>query len=1130
MSTTTFCNTAEEMNTLNNQSTTILNNSSPMPMIPDSTTFVAIPTSSTIQSSQILLVNNVEGQPLSGILLPPNHFMLNLNQKQIQPEPEPEPEPDPDREFSSKFFCMSEDEKQIFCETFFSALLNFMHQILKDGHVVSSTDIVWEHIASKLGNIIKPISIYNRFILDINLCKTRLIEAYLKDSKNQNLDISELNDMNKPLLSNDIVEPGHVDNETFYNTLFAFKEKIFKDGKVAPCTDSVWRQISAHLNHALKPNSIYLRFKGNANNCFKKLLDNYQLDLPKVETIDVSNNECVTSEEKPMNNKKKKLKFNDSIKFFEALLTHRHRIIHNGLIARFKNSVWNEVAKMLDYALQPSDVYLKFIRNHDLCKTRLIEACKKDGNFIPLVVPKFNKSNCVSDDVFFNALCKHRDDILQNGNKIAQFSHPIWTQISKDLNHTVRPETLYFKAMRNYQLCLNRLLKSKDFIYKDTFDKNKFIETICLYKYSIMNGDQIVNRSDPVWNEISIRINSSLSPHEIYDAVSQDKDLCKTKMVQALETECNVFSGENPKISESINEQTPIVECNEPNEPTDYFNEILKSFKTSIIQPNGQIVLKDNPVWKQISYCLRNVKSSEVYSRFINDYKNCRTQLCGNRSVDKNEFFLAIFKYRRLLVKHDVDLNINNKVWTKIKKELNFALTKKEIYMRFIKDVDYCRTELLEWQNKNLNNSQYFTFDKNTYLNIVISHKDDILKNGSYAEPNDPVWREIASKLNFALQPLDVYNNFKINRHNCRRKVLEASKIEKKEIIKPLILPNIISQVDYDYLQDGTEINYKNLISTNKKDFGYVYENDFLKACSMFKDRLIKNNHIVSSSDDVWNVISRRLNYAVEAKSLYLRFKQNIYNCQEKLFGRLINCKGDKEESFSIDDYTIENEIFFETILIFKHAIINNGVFAPKSSPVWIDVSNLMNNLLTPVEAFCKFRQNVNLCRTNLIKKCVTEWNDEPPSVIRHRINLIKTKESSWFGTLTAEELEEIHEKNNIVVQCTDHVDDDEFYDIVYKYKSRIFFKDLVVDCTDPVWTDIAKDLNYVLEPSTIHSKFKNNMGKCSLKFLEAAQRYSLYRLNEQQAQMINKQQPLSADENSNDSCDQKMVIDCEDG
>lgn len=1113
------------MNTLNNQSTTIPKNSSPMPMISDRTTFVAIPTSSTIQPSQILLINNVESQPVSGILLPPNHFMLKLNQKQIKPELEQ----DDDYAFSLKYFSMNNEEQKIFCKTFFSTLLNFVHQILKDNHVVSCTDSVWEHIASKLDNIIKPKTIYNRFILDVDFCKTKLIEAYFKDSKNQNINISELKNMKKTIISHDTVEkrPGYIDSETFYNALFAFKEKIFKDEKVASGIDSVWNQISAHLNHALKPKSVYIRFKRNADNCFKKLLDHYQLDPSKAKTYDISNNKCGKSVEKPMNKiKKKNLKFNDSIKFFEALYAHRCKIIKNGLIARHNNSVWKEVAKTLDYALQPSDVYSKFSRNHDLCQTRLIEVCKNDKNFIPLVVPKFNSSSSVSDDDFFNVLCKYRNDILQNGNKLARFSHPIWTRISKELNDTLKPATIYFKVMRNSQLCLNRLLKPKDCIYKDTFDKNKFIETICLYKYSIMNGDQVVDLNDPVWNEISIRLNSSLSPEAIYDAISQDKDLCKTKMVQALKTESSVFSGENLKISENINEPTPIVECNVSNEPVDNFNEVLNEFKTSIIQPNGQIVLKDNPVWKQISHCLKNVESDDVYSRFVNDYKNCRTQLCGDSPVDKNKFFKAIFKYRRLLIDDNVVANINNKVWTKINKELNFALTQKEIYIRFIKDVDGCRTELSKRKRKNLNYIQ--TFDKDTFLDIVIGHKDAILKSGSYAKPNDPVWREIASKLNFVLQPLAVYNNFKINRHNCKQRVLEASKIEKKEMNKPLISSNITPQADYNYLKDDTETNLKNIISTNKKDASYVYENDFLKACSMFRDRLIKNNRIVSSSDGVWNAISRRLNYAVEAKSLYLRFKQNTYKCQEKLFGRLINCKGDKKGSFSAEDYIIENKMFFDTLLIFKNAIINNGVYATKSSPVWIDVSNLMNNLLTPVEAFCKFRQNVNLCRTNLIKKCVTEWNDEPPSVIKHRINLIKSKESLWVGTLTAKELEKLDEKSNIKSQCTDYVDDDEFYDIVYKYKSRIFYNDLVVDCIDPVWTDIAKDLNYVLEPSTIHSKFKNNMGKCSLKFLEAAQRYSLYKLNEKQNQIINRHQPLLIDENSNESCNEKMVIDCE--
>lgn len=1118
------CKTAKEMNTLNNQSTTTLTNSSPMPMISNTNTYVAIPTSSTIQPNQILLINNVDSQPMSGILLPPNHCMLKLNEKQVKPQLEP----DDDYVFSLKYFSMNKEEQKIFCETFFSTLLDFMHQILKDNNVVCSTDPVWEHIASKLGNIIKPKTIYNRFILDVDFCKTKLIEAYFKDPKNQNISISELKDIKETLIGYDYAEkrPSYIDKETFYNALFAFKEKIFKDEKLASSTDSVWNQISAHLNHALKPKSVYIRFKRNTNNCFKMLLDHYQIDPSKVKTYNISNNKCMKSAEKPLDKiEKKNLRFNDSIKLFEALYAHRCKIIKNGMIARHNNSVWKEVAKTLDYALQPSDIYSKFSSNHDLCQTRLIEVCKKDKNSILLVAPKFNDSSIVSNDDFFNALYKYRDDILQNGNKLARFSHPIWTQISKDLNDTLDPATIYFKVMRNYQLCLNRLLKPKDSIYK--FDKNKFIETICLYKYSILNGDQVVDISDPVWNEISIRLNSSLSPEAIYDAISQDKDLCKTKMVQALKTEPSVFSSENPKISENINEQTPIVECNVPNEPVDNFNEVLNEFKTSIIQPNGQIVSKDNPVWKQISHCLKNVESDDVYSRFVNDYKNCRTQLCGASLVDKNTFFKAIFKYRRLLIDDNVVANINNKVWTKINKELNYALTQKEIYMRFIKDVDGCRTELSKRKRKNLKHIQ--TFDKGTFLDIVISHKDAILKNGSYAKPNDPVWTEIASKLNFVLQPLAVYNNFKTNRHNCKQKVLEASKIEKKETNKPLISSNITPQADYNYLKDGTETNFKNVIAINKKDASYIYENDFLKACSMFRDRLIQNNCIVSSSDCVWNAISRKLNKAFKAKSVYLMFKHNAYKCQEKLFGRLIICKEDKKGLFSAEDYIIQNEMFFDTLLIFKHAIINNGVFAPKCSPIWIDVSNLMNNLLTPAEAFSKFRQNINLCRTNLIKKCKTEWNDNPPSVVKHRINLIKSNESLWAGTLPAEGMEKIDEKSNIKSQCTDYIDDDEFYDIVYKYKSRIFYNDLVVDCTDPVWTDLAKDLNYVLEPSTIHSKFKNNMGKCSLKFLEAAQRYSLYKFNEKQNQMINRQQPLFIDENSNDSCNQKLVIDCDD-
>jgi flagellar biosynthesis regulator FlbT len=1053
--------------------------------------------------------------------------MFKLNQNQIQPKSNPDDYIE--RESTSKYFSMNKGEKKMFRETFFSTLLDFMHQIVKDGRIVGSSDPIWEHVASKLDNILKPKSIYNRFILNKHSCRTRLIEAYLKDPKSQTTDISILNHMMKTDMHHEIVEkrPGHVDNQTFYDALFVFKDKVLRNGQVAPSVDSVWNQISAHLNHALKPNSIYLRLKRNTHNCHKKLLAHCKLDPSKAKTYDVPSRKLASPVEKPFNKiKKKSLKFEDSSKFFKALYSHRHMIIQNGSIARYNNSVWNEVAKMLDYALQPSDVHSKFIRNHDLCQTKLIEACKEDENFTPLVVPKFNKPNCVSDEVFFNILCRYRDDILQNGSEIAKFSHPVWTQISKDLNDTLKPATVYFRVTRNSQLCLNRLLKPElltDHTYKDIINKDKFFETICLYKYSIMNGDVVVDLNDPVWNEISLQLNSVLSPEAIYDIIYNDKDLCKTKMIQALKTERSVFSGENPEISENINEYTPIVECNISNEPIYDFNEIINEFKDSILQPNGQMALKDDPIWKQISCRLKDLSSDEVYSRVINDYKNCRTRIFGVKPVHKNRLFEAIFAYRQLVISNNSIANINDEVWIKISEKLNFALTPKEIYSRFIKDIDGCRTKLLKSSKKDWSRSQ--GVDKDKFLDIIISHKDSILKNGSHAKPSDPIWREIASKLNFLVKPLTLYNNFMLNRHNCQQKLLEACELDKNELAVSQISSKITSQMDHDYIKGDIDTTFEDLVYMRQK-VGYVQENDFIEACLVFKDRLVKNNCIVPSTDKVWNDISKYLNYAIKSKTAYLRFKRNTHNCQGKLFGvfQLNELSYDQdEESYSIDDQSIENEMFFDAISIFKHSIINNGSFAMESSPVWLDVSNLMNNLLTPDEAFWKFRQNIDSCRTKLIKKCLADWNNEPSSVIQNRIQVMKSKESLWKKNLISEHISRVNGKNYNQPLI---MNEDVFYDAIYKHKSDIFHNDLVANSESPVWTAIAKELNNELEPSTIYLRFKNNMTKCNLKFAEAAQRHSLYKLNQKQSQM---ETQILIDENSYDSYDQNMVIDYDD-
>lgn len=1121
MSVKTICKTVEEMNTFKNQSSIKLMNSSTLPKLSEKSTLVTVPSTSSIQSNQILLINNAEGQPMSGILLPSNHFMLKLNQNQIQPESDQDDYTE--RESTSKYFSMNKSEKKNFRETFFCTLLDFMHQIVKDGRIVSSSDPIWERVALKLNNILKPKSIYNRFILNKHFCRTRLIEAYLKDPISKTTDISVLNHMMKTDMHHEVVEkrPGHVDNETFYDALFAFKDKVLIDGEVAPSVDSVWNQISVHLNHALKPNSIYLRFKRNTHNCHKKLLSHCKLDPSKAKTYDVPNRKFVSPEEKPVNKiKKKSLKFEDSSKFFKALYTYRHMIIENGLIAKYNNSVWNDVAKMLDYALQPSDVHSKFIRNHDLCQTKLIEACKKDENFTPLIVPKFNKPNCVSDEVFFNVLCKYRDDILQNGSEIAKFSHPVWTQISRDLNDTLKPATVYFRVTRNSQLCLNRLLKPTEFITdytcKNVIDKEKFFETICLYKYSIMNGDEIVDLRDPVWNEISLRLNSSLTPEAVYDSIFQDKDLCKTKMIQALKTERSVFSGENIEISDNMTE-SPIIECNVSNEPDD-FNEILNEYKSSILQPNGKIALNDDPVWKQIASRLKNVKSDEVYSRFIDNYKNCRTRLLSVNPVHKNKLFEAIFEYRQLVLNNNnVIANINNEVWTKISEKLNNALTPKEIYMRFIKDVDSCRTKLLKSSKKDVTRSQ--GIDKDKFLDAIISHKDSILKNGSHAKPSDPIWREIASKLNFLVKPLTLYNNFMLNRHNCQRKLLEACELDKKVVSSP-ISSKITSQMDHDYTKGDVDTSFEDLVSMRQK-VGYVQENDFIEACLVFKDRLIKSNCIVPSTDKVWNDISKHLNYAIKAKTAYLRFKRNTHNCQEKLFESFQLNKPffeADEEPYSIDDQSIENEMFFDAISIFKYSIINNGMFAVESSPVWSDVSNLMNNLLTPDEAFWKFRQNIDLCRTKLIQKCIAHWSNEPSSVIKNRIQVIKSKETLWKETLKFEQIARTNKQNYPKPLIT--INEDTFYDAIYKYKKDIFHNDLIANRSNPVWTTISRELNNEMDPSTIYLKFKNNMTKCNLKFAEAAQRHDQNKLKQKQFLIY---------DNSNDSSDQNMIVDYDD-
>ncbi|XP_025203805.1 uncharacterized protein LOC112600710 [Melanaphis sacchari] len=1105
------------MNTFKNQPNTKLINASTLKKIAAKTSETGPSTSSapTVQSNQILLINNAEGQPISGILLPSNHFMLKLNQN--QPQPESDPDDNSERESTSKYFSMNKSEKKMFRETFFRTLLDFMHEIVKDGRIVSSSDHIWERVASKLDNILKPKSIYNRFILNKHSCRTRLIEAYLKDPKSQTTDLSILNHMMKTDMHHVVVEkrPGHVDNETFYDALFMFKDKVLKDGEVAPSVDSVWNQISAHLNYALKPNSIYLRFKRNTHNCHKKLLTHCKLDPSKAKTYEVPSRKFVPSMEKIQNKvKKKSLKFEDSSKFFKALYTHRRKIIQNGSIARYNNSVWNEVANMLDYALQPSDVHSKFIRNHDLCQTKLIEACKEDENFTPLIVPKLNKPNSVSDEAFFNVLCKYRDDILQNGSEIAKFSNPVWTRISRDLNDTLKPATVYFRVTRNSQLCLNRLLKPTGLLkdYKDTIHKDRFFETICLYKYSIMNGDQVVDLSDPVWNEISLRLNSELSPGVIYDTILTDKDLCKTKMIQALKTERTVFSGEQPEVSENMSELTPIVECDIFNESNVDFIDIIDEFKDSILLASGELPSKSDPVWRQISSRLKDANADDVYSYIMNDTQNFRNRLFGKSHFPREDLVEAIFAHRQSVIKNNTIANINDAVWAKISQEINHALKPKEIYMRYINDIDCCYSSVLRASKNDLNCSQ--SIDKDKFLDLLINHKDAIFKHGLYANRSDPVWKEIASKLNFSVKPLAIYNNFLLNRYNCQQKVQEAYEANSSQISS-----KITSQMDHDYTRGDADTSFEDLISMRQK-VGYVQENDFIEACLMFRKRLVKNNSIVPSTDNVWNDISKHLNYAIKAKTAYLRFKRNTHNCQGKLLEhfKLNNVSHEEDEDLnSVEDQSIEDEMFFDAISIFKHSIINNGVFAMASSPVWIDVSNLMNNLLTPDEAFWKFRQNSDSCRSKLIKKCLADWTNEPSSVTKNRIQVINSKEKSWKETLISELTARMDKKQN---KKSLNLNDDVFYDAIYKYKSDIFHNDLIASCTSPVWTAIAKELNNEMEPSTVYLRFRNNMTKCNLKFAEAAQRHNTYQL---------KQKQLLTEDNSNDSCDEQMIMDYDD-
>jgi len=110
----------------------------------------------------------------------------------------------------------------------------------------------------------------------------------------------------------------------------------------------------------------------------------------------------------------------------------------------------------------------------------------------------------------------------------------------------------------------------------------------------------------------------------------------------------------------------------------------------------------------------------------------------------------------------------------------------------------------------------------------------------------------------------------------------------------------------------------------------------------------------------------------------------------------------------------------------------------------------------------------------------------------------------------------------------TSNLNDDIFYDAIYKYKNDIFHNDLIASCTSPVWTAIAKELNNEMEPSTVYLRFRNNMTKCNLKFAEAAQRHNTYQLKQKHSQM-KKQKQLLIEDNSNESCDKHIVMDYDD-
>ncbi|XP_050421855.1 uncharacterized protein LOC126834161 [Adelges cooleyi] len=1087
----------------------------------------SVPSTPTV-SNQILLINNAEGQLVSGILIPQNHFMLKINKNQLSPESEPESDV-VERESPSKYFSMNSNEKKMFRETFYNTLYEFMHQIVKGGRVVSSSDPIWDQVALKLDNILKPKSIYNRFILNKHGCRSRLIEAYLKEPGCSNANISLLNDTMSSDKTSEIIEkrPGHVDNETFYNALYAFKDKVIKNGEVAPSVDSVWCKISAHLNNALKPNSIYLRFKRNTHDCQKKLLAHCKLDPSTAKTYEVSTRKVIQTDKSFARIKKKNLKFEDSTKFFKALYAHRHLIIQHGAIAKQNSFVWNEVAKMLDYALEPADVHSKFIRNHDLCQTKLIEACKEDQDFTPLHFPKFNKQNCVSDDTFFNVLCKYRNDILQNGKEIAKFSHPVWTQISRDLNDTLKPATVYFRVSRNSQMCLNRLIKlngSSDFSCKEVVDKDKFFETICLYKYSIMHGDKIADASDSVWNEISLQLNSAMSPEAIFNTVSKDEHFCKTKMIHALKTECSVFSGENidDDPSETISEVAPIVECN-VDESIDDFVEVLKEFKDSILKSNGRLAMMYDNVWREISSRIKYLKPDEVYKRVINDYKNCRTLLFSSAfETDKSlqiKLCEAIFEYRKSIINDRVIANINNPVWTKISDRINRVLDPKEIYIKFIKDKHSCRTKLMQGlkeedpSESSRRTSPQVAVNKDRFLDVLLSHKELLMLNGTHVNAGDPIWHLLAEKLDYQISPTTVYNYFSSNKYNCLTKVKLSIEEERKALNvndDKQKSTKFTTQIDHDYTKGDVETYFEDLASMRQK-VGYVQESDFFNACMAFKDEIIKNGSIVSCTNDVWEKISKYLNYAIKAKTAYLRFKRNTHNCQAKMFDCMNISK--PRDTCTEEDLKIENEMFFDAISIFKHSIINNGKFVGETSPVWLDVSNLMNNLLTPEEAFWKFRRNVDSCRNKLAEKCAPDWAADTPSTRRNRLLVMESTETHWNDTLQSDEVEREEHK-----ECVKEAirRDTVFYDAVYKHKDEVFKNELIANSASPVWTAVANELKYEWNPMDAYLKFKNNMANCNTKFAEAALRHNLKK---------SKQDAMDVDVNSRD---QPMDVDRE--